>query len=245
LNDLTHVDLFSGIGGFALAAGWAGFRTVAFVEIDKFCQDVLRKHWPDIPIHDDIRAFKWTGERPTLITGGFPCQDISVGNTDGKGIYGERSGLWTELCRIIGETRPRYALMENVANLLTRGLGGVLWDLAEIGYDAEWHCIPAAHIGAPHNRDRIWIVAHPGSQHGWERVSESVQNNLWDFHSPCYRERLRKSLFWDKEITPDYTGVVDGLPNRVDRLKSLGNSIVPQVAYQIIKGIADIERKIA
>ena len=248
-NEKTHIDLFSGIGGFALAAEWAGFETVAFCENEPFCQRVLKKHWPDVPVFDDIRSFDGTKFRgATLLTGGFPCQDISVGNTSGKGIDGERSGLWVEMCRIISEARPAFAVVENSANLLKRGLGGVLWDLAEVGYDAEWHCIPATHIGAPHNRDRIWIVAYPGNWDGAEGLSASIQSAFRKFNSPRYRERFRDGLFWNQEIAPIYRRMADGIPdrfyiNRQERLKALGNAIVPQVAYEIIRCIAEIESK--
>jgi DNA (cytosine-5)-methyltransferase 1 len=159
---MRHLDLFSGIGGFALAARWVGWETVGFCEIDPYCQKVLRKHWPDVPIYEDVTELDGRPHRGAvdIITGGFPCQDISYAGK-GAGIEGSRSGLWTELCRIIGEIRPRYALLENVSALLSRGLDVVLGDLAEIGYDAEWHCIPASHVGAPHIRDRIWIIAYP------------------------------------------------------------------------------------
>src|SRR5512139_1947664 len=159
------LDLFSGIGGFSLGLERAGMRTVAFCEIEPFCRAVLRKHWPDIPIYEDVRSL--TAERLAadgisvdVICGGFPCQDISVAGK-GAGIEGGRSGLWSEYARIIGELRPRYVIVENVAALLGRGLDRVLGDLAEIGYDAEWHCIPASYVGAPHRRDRVWIVAYP------------------------------------------------------------------------------------
>jgi DNA (cytosine-5)-methyltransferase 1 len=159
------LDLFSGIGGFSLGLERAGMKTVAFCEIEPYCRAVLRKHWPDVPIYDDVRTL--TAERLAadgigvdLICGGFPCQDISTAGK-GAGIEGERSGLWREYARLIGELRPRYVIVENVAALLGRGLGVVLGDLAAIGFDAEWHCIPASAIGAPHRRDRLWIVAHP------------------------------------------------------------------------------------
>jgi DNA (cytosine-5)-methyltransferase 1 len=163
-------------------------RTVAFCEIDPFCRAVLAKHWPDVPIHGDIRTLtaeslmadaddqgelqqggavgqerRWPGDRRIeVICGGFPCQDISVAGA-GAGIEGERSGLWSEYARIIGEVRPHYVIVENVAALLGRGLDRVLGDLAALGYDAEWHCIPASAVGAPHRRDRIWIVAYARS----------------------------------------------------------------------------------
>ena len=171
---MKHLDLFSGIGGFALGLERAGFETVGFCEIEEFPGKVLAKHWPDVPIYKDIREL--TGDRlcadgivPDIITGGFPCTDISVAGKQ-AGITGERSGLWGELCRIIGEVRPRYALVENVSNLISgdngRWFHRVLGDLAEIGYDAEWHCISAAHVGAPHIRDRVWILAYPNDQRG-------------------------------------------------------------------------------
>lgn len=135
-------------------------QTVAFCEIDPFCQRVLKKHWPNVPIFPDIRTLTAADvPRVDLICGGFPCQDISFAGK-GAGIEGERSGLWREFARLIGEIRPRFVIVENVAALLGRGLGRVLGDLAALGYDAEWHCIPASYVGAPHQRDRVWIVAY-------------------------------------------------------------------------------------
>jgi len=162
------LDLFAGIGGFTLGLERAGFETVAFCEIEPYAQKVLKKHWPGVPIYDDVRQL--TAERLAadgigvdVITGGFPCQDISAAGRQ-AGIDGERSGLWSEIARLIGELQPRYAIMENVTNLISgdrgRWFGRVLRDLAEIGYDAEWHCIPASAIGAHHHRDRVWIICY-------------------------------------------------------------------------------------
>lgn len=162
---MNVLDLFSGIGGFSLGLERAGMKTVAFCEIEEFPRKVLAKHWPDVPIYEDVRELSRDRlesdgvARIDVICGGFPCQDISNAG-ERAGLAGERSGLWTEFARLIGEIRPRYAIVENVAALLGRGLGEVLGDLAEIGYDAEWHCIPACAVGAEHIRDRIWIVAH-------------------------------------------------------------------------------------
>ena len=162
------LDLFSGIGGFSLGLERSGaFKTVAFCEIEPYCQKVLAKHWPQVPIYDDVRTI--TADRLAsdgiavdAICGGFPCQDISCAGK-GAGLEGERSGLWFEYARIIGELRPRYVIVENVSALLSRGLDRVLGTLASLGYNAEWHCIPASAVGAPHRRDRVWIVANSTS----------------------------------------------------------------------------------
>ena len=159
---MNVLDLFSGIGGFSLGLERAGMKTVAFCEIDKKAQQVLRKNWPDVPIFEDVSALtkEDIGEEIDVICGGFPCQDISLSGR-GAGLAGARSGLWFQFHRLIKEIQPRYAIIENVSALRSRGLEVVLGGLAEIGYDAEWHCIPASAIGAPHQRDRIWIVANP------------------------------------------------------------------------------------
>lgn len=177
---LRVLDLFSGIGGFSLGLErTGGFETVAFCEIEPFCQKVLAKHWPGVPCYDDVRTL--TAERLAadgiavdVICGGFPCQDISTAGK-GAGLAGKRSGLWSEIARLSGELRPSYVIVENVSALLGRGLGTVLGDLAEIGYDAEWHCIPASAVGAPHRRDRVWIVANPAGKR-WSARGFSVWN---------------------------------------------------------------------
>lgn len=173
------LDLFSGIGGMSLGLQRAGMTTVAFCEIDPFCRRVLAKHWPEVPIYDDVRSL--TAARLAadgivfdLICGGFPCQDLSVAGR-GAGLSGERSGLWFEFCRIIEETRPGWTLIENVPALRSRGLDIVLGGLAALGYDAEWHCIPAAAVGAPHRRDRIWIVSYTHRRCG--DIGSSVSGN--------------------------------------------------------------------
>tara|TARA_R110000868_G_scaffold175255_1_gene412204 strand:- start:9 stop:881 length:873 start_codon:yes stop_codon:yes gene_type:complete len=162
MSGLKVLDLFSGIGGFSLGLERAGMETIAFCELDKACHKVLKKHWPNTPIYDDIRTLNGTNLQNTVdvICGGFPCQDISFAGK-GKGLSGERSGLWWEFHRLIKEIKPPWVIIENVAALRSRGLDKVLGSLAEIGYDAEWHCIPASAVGAPHQRDRIWIVAYP------------------------------------------------------------------------------------
>ena len=163
------LDLFAGIGGFSIGLEKSGFETVAFCEIDPYAQKVLKKNWPGVPIYDDVRTI--TADRLAadgigvdVITGGFPCQDISVAGA-GAGLEGERSGLWAECARLLRDIQPRCAIFENVPNLLNGERGDwfkrVLWDISAVGYDAEWHCIPASAVGAHHKRDRIWIVAYP------------------------------------------------------------------------------------
>ena len=165
---MTHkvLDLFSGIGGFSLGLQNTGeFETVAFCEIEPYCHRVLNKHWKDVPIYNDIKELTYDtlqadGIEPDVITGGFPCQDISVAGKQ-KGIIGERSSLWSEYARLIEDVRPKWAIIENVPTLRSKGLTLVLQNLSEIGYHAEWHCIPCSAIGGLHRRDRIWIIAYP------------------------------------------------------------------------------------
>ena len=155
---MKHLDLFSGIGGFALAARWVGWETVGFCEIDPYCQQVLRKHWPDVPIYDDVREL--TGEtvgHVDIITGGYPCQPFSVAGKR-RGEADDRH-LWPEFARLIRELRPRWVVGENVAGHINMGLDDVLSDLEGLGYTWEAFVIPACAVNAPHRRDRVWFVA--------------------------------------------------------------------------------------
>ena len=159
------LDLFSGIGGFSIGLERAGMKTIAFAEIEPYCRRVLRHHWPDVPQFTDVKeinAKHFPHWWPDVICGGFPCQGLSLAGL-GLGLADVRSALWFEYARIIGEFRPHWVIVENVPALRSRGLDQVLGSLAALGYDAEWNCIPAAAFGAPHRRDRIWIVAHPKS----------------------------------------------------------------------------------
>ena len=272
---LRTLDLFAGIGGFSLGLErTGGFETVAFCEIDPYCQRVLAKHWPGVPIYDDIkeivadagcmRQLQPQGSQQEIrrrtsdsylkgldgnpigpidvITGGFPCQDISLAGK-GAGIDGERSGLWSELARLIGDIRPRYAILENVAALLGRGLDRVAGDLAEIGYDCEWHCIPASAVGAPHRRDRVWIIAYPQYP---DPKKQRSQRQLHNGIAQGWQRPILGSLrfcdgasdgqeWWRTE--PDVGRVADGIPARVDRLRCLGNAVVPQIPELIGRAI--------
>lgn len=259
--EVRVLDLFSGIGGFSLGLERAGMQTVAFCEIEPFCRRVLAKHWPGVPCYDDIRTL--TAERlaadgvvPDLICGGFPCQDISVAGK-GAGLAGERSGLWRHYARLIGELRPRFVIVENVAALLSRGLGDVLGDLAALGYDAEWHCIPASAVGAPHRRDRLWIVGYPndegqpdGAKH--DEASElpclvanpnspGVERCQLPFGIIAEYAEFGRASWW--EVEPDVGRVADGVLSRMDRIKGLGNAVVPQIPELIGRAIMQAEAR--
>jgi len=328
------LDLFSGIGGFSLGLERAGMQTIAFCEVDPVCRQVLKKHWPNVPIFEDVKTLtaKDIHDTVDVICGGFPCQDISLAGR-GAGLAGERSGLWYEYHRLIEEIRPRYVIIENVAALRSRGLDEVLRCLDALGYDAEWHCIPAAAVGAPHQRDRIWIVAravdYPISigrnsgrdghrQDDGDQSSATSKNSLdmanannngWDgaqntqsyssgndrsqagtdvaiklTRSSDVGENVRggspetmansssiglsgqrqleqpehptaivngeaiKSQYgrvasiWATE--PDVGRVAHGVPKRVDRLKQLGNAVVPQIPELIGRAILAYENSL-
>jgi len=217
----TAGSLFSGIGGFELGLERAGFETRWQVENDRFASEVLKKHWPNVPNHGDITRIDWSGvERVDLVCGGFPCQDISVVGTR-TGLEGESSGLWTEFARCFRELRPRFVLVENSPALPVRGLSTVLGDLASLGYDAEWDCLPAAAFGATHIRARTWILAYPVG------FRDGIQEDAL-----CPRGLgVVNSDWWASE--PGVRRVDDGIPNRVDRLGVLGNAVVPQITESI------------
>jgi DNA (cytosine-5)-methyltransferase 1 len=196
---MNVLDLFSGIGGFSLGLERAGMRTVAFCEIDPYPRAVLAKNWPGVPCADDITAREFVPGEADVICGGFPCQDISTAG-NGAGLAGERSGLWRELLRAIRVVRPRFAIVENVAALLSRGMGTVLGDMAEIGYDTEWHCIPASAVGAPHRRDRVWIIA-------------DARGEQYEGDSPPFSGALAEELFAANAYPDVHTG---GLADRED-----------------------------
>ena len=286
---MNVLDLFSGIGGFSLGLERAGMKTVAFCEVDKKCQQVLKKHWPDVPIFDDVSTLKGEDIEETVdvICGGFPCQDISLAGK-GAGLEGERSGLWTEFHRLIKEIKPKYAIIENVSALRSRGLDQVLREISEIGYDAEWHCITAASIGAPHRRDRVWIVAYANDNgsHGSKdsesncsrddgdktRQNESFKlegssnlgqnfqgsreeianvsnaNNIGTQIPTKGKQSSQQMLRGSSEtwrieygqawaVEPDVGRVAHGVSGRVDRLKQLGNAVVPQIPELIGRAI--------
>lgn len=233
---MNELALFAGAGGGILGGALLGWTTVCACEIEPYPRHVLLHNQelgllPRFPIWDDIRTFDGTPWRGLvdIVTGGFPCQDISAAGK-GAGITGTRSGLWTEMHRIIREVQPRYAFMENSPMLTSRGLGRVLGDLAEIGYHAAWCVLGAADCGAPHQRDRIWILAqnpNPDSTQlsGNGMPERPAQENPRLRHHGSLRSTRNPWAF-----EPRVGRVADGVAARVDRLKALGNGQVPLVA---------------
>lgn len=226
MSKLRVLDLFSGVGAYSLGLErTGGFETVAFCEIEAYPRKILRKHWPHVPIYENVEQL--TGDRlradgivPDWIVAGWPCQDISSAGT-GRGLDGERSGLWEHIARLAGEIRPAGLLLENSSNLLVinggRDFGRVLGDLAALGYDAEWHCLSAAAFDAPHIRDRLWIVAvvanaecsgpqGPGKQRGIRPVATGQRQAGESVHG--------------REV-----GASDGLAAYANSIASIGASI--------------------
>jgi DNA (cytosine-5)-methyltransferase 1 len=293
-----HLDLFSGIGGFALAARWTGWQTIGFSEIEPYACKILKRHWPDVPNYGDIRNIR--GVRCDLISGGFPCQPYSVAGKRG-GASDDRA-LWPEMLRVIEESKPRWVLGENVPGIITLELDRVLSDLENIGYSAWPLVLPACALDARHRRDRVWIVANDAKR-GWSGL-ESPNSGSGDSErraqgtaggcrcSLADAERLRRRessahpdeaqepldtterkesasrsrpsgeavsddgcrcgerarrevcgttqpARWQPE--PDVGRVVDGIPARMDRLRGLGNAIVPQVAAALMRQMAWME----
>ena len=236
---MKHLDLFSGIGGFALAARWANMDTVAFCEIDPFCQKVLAKNFPDVPIHSDIKNLN--GEDFAgidIITGGYPCQPFSEAGKR-KGEHDERH-LWPEMFRVIKQSRPTWIVAENVVGHVTMGLDSVLNDLDTEGYTTRPLIIPACAVDSPHRRDRVWILAYA---EGKRRDNGHDRKNKWEDDRKKHTLTDKSGAFgwmetrrWPRE--PDISRVANGVPDRVDRNKSLGNAIVPQVAYEILRAIS-------
>ena len=318
---MTHGSLFSGIGGIDLGFEWAGIETRWQVEIDDYCQKLLSIRFPHTKKFTDVRKVgSHNLEKVDIISGGFPCQDISVAGK-GAGIEGERSGLWTELHRVISELRPRFAFIENVPMLTIRGGTRVISDLTEIGYDSEWQIVGADDVGAWHRRKRIWIVAYPGCngrgnlqqrsirRNGKGELAQEIDRNTKTvktsrpsatskivsnaehngsstangqrekIESPkptgkksigelerrsdlqdvpdttskrrCSGDTTRKNAkdawelrrserfgYWSFE--PELGRVAHGIPKRVDRLKGIGNAVVPHIPYIIGKRLKEL-----
>ena len=309
---LKLIDTFSGIGGFSLAAEQivGGFETVAFVECEPYCQKILKKHWPTVPIYDDIRTYKPEPYSASVICSGFPCQDISVAGR-GEGITEEtRSGLFYELLRVIRLVRPRFVVLENVSAILTNGLDTVLGELYEAGYDAEWACFPASMVGACHQRDRWGAVCYLADSTSFRsrtqgeiqtggnffngsiasnsdslqrldllrQQSQQRQETQQGISNSCSRstsnsksigmERMRSSWqqiqsrlgdeglskwrFKRDLLSPDWRSYTsqpvlrrgdDGLSRRVDRLRALGNTVLPACAAIPLQRVLDLHNE--
>jgi DNA (cytosine-5)-methyltransferase 1 len=236
MNELTHLDLFSGIGGFALAARWNGFRTLAFCDNEPYAQAVLKKHWPDVPCHRDIREIQgnlYAGV--TLLTGGFPCQPFSVaGKQRGKG---DDRYLWPEMLRVIREARPAWIIGENVAGIVNMALDQVHTDVEAEGYEVESLIVPACGVDAPHRRDRVWIMADSKGgrmEGGWANREQVAQVSPSERVFGCNGSGEQWAN-WLPE--PGVGRVAHGIPNRSHRIRGLGNAIVPQVAAEIVRCI--------
>lgn len=238
---LSFGSLFSGIGGFDLAFEREGMVCRWQVEINPFALKVLEKHWPAVKRYRDICDFYPTTQQCVdVICGGFPCQDISVAGT-GKGLKGERSGLWTEYFRIVGKLRPKYVVVENVSAILRRGIDQVLGDLASIGYDAEWQSFFASDFGMPHRRERICIVAYP---HEVIRRERERMGLIADGPIEVFKEDAGERASVRVQTADRFIGVDDGLPRELygPRAEGLGNAIVPAAFEWVARKIVEHDK---
>lgn len=234
---MRELALFAGGGGGILGGRLLGWRTVCAVEIDPYCRRVLFARQRDgclepFPIWDDVRTFDghpWRG-CVDVVSGGFPCQDIAVGSATKTGLDGERSGLWTEMARIIREVGPRFVFVENSAALLYRGLGRVLRDLAAMGYDARWGVFSAADVGARHERERLFIVSDRNGIMGRPRPWIEQQLGQFANEREMHKEHACDHFRVWMEMARDIVRMDDGMANQVDRTRAIGNGQVPAVA---------------
>ena len=278
MKKLKLLDTFSGIGGFSYAAEKlvGGFETTQFIEIDPYCQKVLNKHWPNIPIHDDITTFTAKPFQYQVISSGFPCQDISLAGRKAGITKESRSGLFYELIRVIRMVRPKYVILENVAAILNNGLDIVLGELSQAGFDCEWACISASSLGACHRRSRWFCIAinkkfaYPKSigRRGGNSKGRSIQERpvlqSEQERRTMEREIKRRSnntskwRFTEHRLNPNWKQYLsqpticrgnDGFSTKLDfrlrneRLRQLGNSVVPQCAAIPLQRILDLENE--
>jgi len=239
---MNELALFAGAGGGILGGKLLGWQTVCAVEWEPYAASVLcarqnDKVLPPFPIWDDVQTFDgkpWRGI-VDVVSGGFPCQEVSIAKDmwkREKGLDGEQSGLWTEMARVICEVQPTYAFIENSPALVVRGLDRIMSDLASMGYDARWGVLGATHVGAPHRRERCWIVAYSnkiGLQRQWPKPNTQGWEDAWrSFGLRCREELGREQHWWKTE--PNVGRVANGVADRVDRLKAIGNGQVPLCA---------------
>ncbi|AZB23608.1 DNA (cytosine-5-)-methyltransferase [Chryseobacterium bernardetii] len=243
---MKHASLFTGIGSFDLAAKEVGFENIFQVEIDKWCHKVLNKNFPNTKKYYDIKQFDGSIYKGTIdiISGGFPCQDISISGR-GAGINGTKSGLWSELCRVISEVLPGYTLIENSPQITKKGFEKILYDLHEIGYDAEWENFYASEFGKYHHRERLYILAYPNAQRR-RGILHYIKRSLAEKNSKTNTLDSQCSPFLQFEQRfgePPVFGVVDGLAKRLDsrkRLGGCGNAVVKDIPLRIFKEIKDL-----
>lgn len=237
MEKLKVLDLFSGIGGFSLGLErTGGFETVAFCEIDPFCQKVLKKHWPDVPIYHDVRMLEHDGT-VDVITGGFPCQNLSSLG-DRTGLAGNKSGLWREMAGHISKYRPRFAIVENVPDLLRCDGGGidiVLRDLSRLMYNAWYDIIPMALFGASHLRERLWLLAYDSDSFDVRSFREILGREIARTRGACWEGFKAQS-----GVARD----CHGIPNRVDRESALGNTVFPHIPQIIGHAILAAEGRV-
>ena len=272
---IRHGSLFSGIGGFDLAAQWTGWKNVFQVEIDDYCTKVLEKNFPNAKRYRDIREFDGTQYKGTIdgVSGGFPCQPFSVAGKR-KGKEDDRY-LWPEMLRVISEIKPTWIVGENVAGIINMALDQVLFEVEGKGYTTETFIIPACAVNAPHRRDRVWIIgkrilenAGGGGLCGQDvcskqsRRTQAIGTNEDDSNGDNKGLQRRDNgtsrgadteqfsghlnREWEQswfEVATRFCRVADGVPHRMDRLKGLGNAIVPQVAFEIFKRILEVEKQ--
>lgn len=245
---MKALSLFSGIGGIDLACEWAGIETVAFCEREPFPQKVLRKHWPNVPIYDDVCTLTkerleadgiiGSGRTIDIIHGGYPCQPFSLAG-ERKGSEDDRA-LWPEVKRILEEIRPRWFVGENVAEHISLGIDDVLSNLDDIGYTSQPIVLPAAAVGAAHRRDRVFILAHTNSQHvegGLSKTLQGEQALQRLLYTGSVEEWARRSSLYQSKLLRSF----NGLPGQLDRIKSLGNAVAPPQFYPIAAAIKQID----
>lgn len=229
---LTVGSLFSGIGGLDLGLERAGMEVIWQSEIDPYACKVLSKHWPAVVNHGNIKDIQW-GDivRPDVICGGYPCQPFSLAGPDRKGEQDPRH-LWPWVRESISVLRPRYAILENVQGHLTLGGTTVIKEITDLGYDCEWRVVSASSVGAHHRRNRVVIVAYPRSI-GRPRRGFAFESD----NEEIRRHGIRSAEYWSDE--PRVGRMAHGIPHRVDRLKGLGNAVVPQMAELIGRMVID------
>lgn len=247
---MKHLDLFSGIGGFALAARWSGIETIGFSEIDIYASLVLKKHWPNIPNYGDIKNVK--NIKCDIITGGFPCQPFSEsGRRKGRA---DHRWIWPEMFRVIKESMPSWVIGENVVGIIRMEIDNILSDLENEGYKTRAFIIPACGKNAVHRRERVWIIANLDGERCDQWISDretgqvhkDQERNVSKVHTERSQQQPELGSIDPDSGWSEYISLCrrmdDGIPNRLDRLKCLGNAIVPQISFEIMSGINEINR---